>query len=404
MELPGLCLTDFLIMQELGKGSFGSVYKAKSLKNGGIYVIKKITIDHLSQKNQKEVIYEAQILKKINHPHIVKYYCSFMDGNCLCIVMEYIDGGDLHTLIKLHNEKKLSLPESEIWRMTYELSLAIMYLHTKNIIHRDIKTLNILITKDSKIKLADLGASKIVSAPMQATRVGTPLYLAPEIIKHRPYDYKVDIWALGCVVYNLAALQPPFQAENLITLGMMIVSKNPDPIPSHFSNILSEFISKLLSKQAIDRPNISTVMTLIPKHQEIFLTGSSIENFSTEITVERNSPCAIDDFSEVPWKKYSQASIPIREQAETLPPFISKEIKINEPCFRSDERPSTAQRSRVVFKFESNHRPLSATVKKHPLYHPRDIHILRIAPNCVKLKCTLPRAIKKHITIKDLYF
>ena len=77
--------------------------------------------------------------------------------------------------------------------MTYELSLAIMYLHTKNIIHRDIKTLNILITKDSKIKLADLGASKIVSAPMQATRVGTPLYLAPEIIKHRPYDYKVDI-------------------------------------------------------------------------------------------------------------------------------------------------------------------------------------------------------------------
>ena len=114
METPGLHLLDFSIEQELGHGSFGMVYKVKSLRNGGSYVIKKIIIDHLPQKSQKEVIHEAQILKKIDHPNIVKYYGSFMENQCLYIVMEYIDGGDLHKLIQIHKEKKQFIPESNI--------------------------------------------------------------------------------------------------------------------------------------------------------------------------------------------------------------------------------------------------------------------------------------------------
>ena len=99
----------------------------------------------------------------------------------------------------------------------------------------------------------------------------------------------------------------------------------------------------------------------------------------------------------------SKALVTIKEQAEPLAPLINFEETPNETSFKYDERPCTASRSRVVFKFESKHRPMSATVKKNPLYHPRDIHTLRIASNCVRLQFTLPKAIRKHLTIKDLY-
>ena len=406
MEAPGLHLIDFSIEQELGHGSFGMVYKVRSLRNGGTYVIKKINIDYLPQRSQKEVIHEAQILKKIDHQSIVKYYCSFMEGKCLCIVMEYIDGGDLHQLIRLHSEKKQYIPEMDIWKMASELSSALQYLHTKSIIHRDVKTLNILITKDKRIKLADLGASKIVSAPMQITRVGTPLYLAPELVKHKPYDFKVDVWALGCVIYSLASLHPPFQAENLITLGIQIVSKNPEPIPPMYSFGLGEFIEKLLAKQPIDRPNMSTVITMIPKtiSKEYFKNNSSIDLFSTEITVERHSPSIIEESGGMVWKAQPRAMKPVQEQVEPVAPlfFDAFETKV-----RCEERPSTASRNRVIFKLEGRSRPGSASASdkhRNPLYHPRDLHTLRIPTACPKLPQTPHRAARKHITITDLYF
>mmetsp|Transcript_12257 Transcript_12257/g.12060 ORF Transcript_12257/g.12060 Transcript_12257/m.12060 type:complete len:110 (-) Transcript_12257:80-409(-) len=107
------------------------------------------------------------------------------------------------------------------------------YLHAKNIIHRDVKCLNIFLTEDKRIKIGDLGVSKIVSssAAMHGTRVGTPLYLSPELVKQHPYDFKVDVWAIGCAIYHLACLEPPFQGENLITLGNNIVNKKPKALP-----------------------------------------------------------------------------------------------------------------------------------------------------------------------------
>lgn len=410
MGSPGQCLSDFIIEKELGQGSFGMVYRVKSLKTGGVYVIKKINITHLSQKSQKEVIHEAQVLKKLDHANIVKYFCSFMDGKSLCIVMEYINGGDLHKLILLHQEKKSFLPEPEIWRMASELSTAIQYLHNKNIIHRDIKTMNILITKDHKIKLADLGASKIVSAPMQVTRVGTPLYLAPELVKHRPYDYKVDIWALGCVIYSLAKLQPPFQAENLITLGMQIVSKTPEPIPLIYSEQLSDFILKLLSKQPIDRPGISAVLTMISKCKDGKERLNSLDSLSTEQTVMRNSPIVEDEFIRFKREKRDKSSLKIvsEEDEPKIASFKKCVIRLEEENFGdkmsgADERPGTANRTRAVFRVSQRPRPQSASYRGNPLYNPREVKTLRIPPPCVKLDYTLMRAVKRHVTLSDLY-
>ena len=106
-------------------------------------------------------------------------------------------------------------------------------MHENNIIHRDIKALNVFLTKDRKVKLGDLGVSKIFNSDtaMQGTRVGTPLYLSPELVQHQPYDFKVDVWALGCVIFYMASLEPPFQGENLIALGYSIVNRAPKALP-----------------------------------------------------------------------------------------------------------------------------------------------------------------------------
>jgi NIMA (never in mitosis gene a)-related kinase len=155
-------------------------------------------------------------------------------------------------------EEARRFTEKELWVYAYEIALAISFMHSKNIIHRDIKCLNLFLTATNHIKLGDLGASKITSpvAQMHATRVGTPLYLAPELVKQKAYDFKVDIWALGCVMYHLSALAPPFMADNLIALGHTIVHKRPKPLPGHYSSRYVGMIMKLLEKKPEDRPDI----------------------------------------------------------------------------------------------------------------------------------------------------
>jgi len=135
--------------------------------------------------------------------------------------MEYADGGDLYTLLKQYKHKKKMFTEEELWSFAYQIFLGIDYLHSNNIMHRDIKCLNLFITRENLVKIGDLGVSKIVLRhdDLHLTRVGTPLYLGPELIKNKPYDYKIDCWAVGCSIYHIANLEPPFSGDNLIELG-----------------------------------------------------------------------------------------------------------------------------------------------------------------------------------------
>ena len=179
---------------------------------------------------------------------------SFIELDNLCIIMEYAEGGDLqkvfviinYKLLKDFKEKRKYLHEELIWEMSKELSSALQHLHESNIIHRDIKTLNVFLTREKHVKLGDLGVSKIFTSDtaLQGTRVGTPLYLAPELVQHQPYDYKVDIWALGCVIFYMASLEPPFQGENLIALGYSIVNRAPKPIPPQYSTRIGYHICR----------------------------------------------------------------------------------------------------------------------------------------------------------------
>ena len=265
-EDVGSKLSDFKIQKELGRGSYGTVYTVKSNINSNIYVMKKMELNHLNPRQQVECYHEVSILKKVDHKNIIKYYSSFLEKETLYIIMEYAELGDLYSLIKHYKKHSKHFSESDLWKISSEILTGLEYLHSHNIIHRDIKCLNLFITKDRHIKIGDLGVSAFSSSGdnLHYTRVGTPLYISPELVKQKPYDYKTDIWSFGCSLYHLACLEPPFTGGNLIVLGNNIVKGVPKALPTHYSNELKSFVDKMLEKRADKRPSAKEALDMIP--------------------------------------------------------------------------------------------------------------------------------------------
>lgn len=263
----GSKVSDFVVIKELGRGSYGIVNKIKSTKNGGIYVSKNLDLKLMKERNQKEAWKEALILKKLHHKNIIRYYTSFLEDGCLYIIMEYAPGGDLYSKIKKLREGRQFLSEQEIIKYSIDILSGLKYLHENNIIHRDIKCLNLFIGKDGLIKIGDMGVSKIVSNlnALHCSKVGTPLYLAPELIKQIPYDYKVDIWSAGCSIYHISTLDPPFFGDNVIILGQNIIKGKIDIGKlSNYSSLIKNIICKMLSLKPSERPTADEIIKLIP--------------------------------------------------------------------------------------------------------------------------------------------
>lgn len=164
--------------------------------------------------------------------------------------MEYCQQGDLSRLIRKTQESKNHFPEQQVISWFYQLSSALEFIHSKNILHRDIKTSNIFLTKEGILKLGDFGISKILSGTFDVahTMVGTPLYMSPELCQQDAYASKSDIWALGCVFYEICSLRPPFTSSNLLSLISKITKDSPDRLPSHYSQSLEYLILEMLTK------------------------------------------------------------------------------------------------------------------------------------------------------------
>lgn len=265
LNLEGSLFSSYKIIRQLGSGTFGIVYLVRSVDKKE-YVIKCINLENLSEKRQQRSLKEVSILESQSHSHLISYLASCIHNKQLLILMEFASGGDLQQMINMYKTTRRYLSEKTIWSIIYEICLGVEYLHKNNIIHRDIKCLNILLNKEKRVKIADMGVCKTVNSknPMAGSQVGTPLYLSPEIIQHKPYDNKVDIWAIGCVAYNLAALEPPFQADNLILLARLIVKARPKPIPSFYSPRLYDFILRLMDKRPNMRPSMEDIYNMIP--------------------------------------------------------------------------------------------------------------------------------------------
>jgi NIMA (never in mitosis gene a)-related kinase len=153
----------------------------------------------------------------------VKYYDSFLEKNILNIVMEFCEGGDLASYLRQQLGRPLS--ENKIWKFLIQMSLGLDYIHKKKILHRDIKSMNIFLAKDESIRIGDLGVAKVLceEGNFAHTMVGTPYYLSPEMCEEKPYNEKSDVWALGCVLYELCTFKHPFDAANQGSLILKIV-------------------------------------------------------------------------------------------------------------------------------------------------------------------------------------
>ena len=234
-----------------------SLKLVKKKDDGKLYTLKSVKVDENNQKEKELFFNELRILVPLTHKNIIWYKEAFYDKETktLNMVIEYVDGGDLSMRIKMAKEKKLYFKEKVIWRIFLQILDGLNYLHKKYIIHRDLKTSNIYLTKKGIVKITGLNVGKnIEDIGMALTQIGTPYFTAPEIWEQKPYDYKCDIWSLGCILYEMTTLHVPFLGLDMKELYQNIINSNYKPIPNIYSKELNEIIKLTLNKNPMDRP------------------------------------------------------------------------------------------------------------------------------------------------------
>jgi len=258
-----MSLKDFQILSKLGEGAYSNVYKVQRISDGQIYALKRVKLGNLSDKEKENALNEVRILASIQSTYIVSYKEAFFDDNSLAlyIVMEYAGGGDLLAKLNTHYKSKTYMEEKDIWVFAIQMIIGLKALHDMKILHRDLKSANVFLLEEAAgIKLGDLNVSKVLKNNMAYTQTGTPYYASPEIWRDQPYNTKSDIWSLGCVIYEMCALKPPFRGKDMESLYQKVKRGIFDPIPSHYSIDLYHLISMCLQISATSRPSCEQLL------------------------------------------------------------------------------------------------------------------------------------------------
>ena len=201
------------IQRCIGKGSYGRVYKATKGKKD--FAIKRVNVGLYDFRDKVALVDEIRLLKYCNCPYILKLLdCEYSKYN-FDIVTSLANKGDLGKLLL---KRDRSLEENTIWIYFIQIALAVRYLHRNKIIHRDIKPSNVYICDEDRILLGDFGVAKVLKSCFTSTKVGTPYYMSPELFCSNSYSTEVDIWALGCLLYELITFKPPFDGCNIYDL------------------------------------------------------------------------------------------------------------------------------------------------------------------------------------------
>ncbi|KAJ7504430.1 kinase-like domain-containing protein [Mycena galericulata] len=270
----------------IGNGAFGIIRKVRRKTDGLIFARKELNFDRMNERDRKQIVAEVNILKDLDHDHIVRYHDRYVDreAGMLYILMEYCGGGDLSAVINQAVKHNRPISEDAVWNYFAQILLALNHCHNTGghgrtssagsgnefdgkerrpqILHRDLKPDNVFLDGSHAVKLGDFGLSKaLTQATFANTYVGTPYYMSPEMMQERAYDSKSDIWSLGCLIYELCALKPPFhEAKTHNELSTLIRNARIPPLPRTYSQALTSVIKAMLNLNPAMRPSAAQLL------------------------------------------------------------------------------------------------------------------------------------------------
>ncbi|RKF60039.1 G2-specific protein kinase nimA [Erysiphe neolycopersici] len=333
------------ILEKIGHGSFGVIRKVRRKQDGQILCRKEISYLKMSQKEKEQLNAEFAILSSLRHPNIVGYYHRehLKSSQDLHLYMEYCGNGDLGKVIRNLALKNEYADENFVWSIFAQLVTALYRCHygvdppepeynllgLKNtakskqstggvmILHRDLKPENVFLGEDNSVKLGDFGLSKIMkSHDFASTYVGTPFYMSPEICAAERYTLKSDIWALGCIIYELCTREPPFNAKTHFQLVQKIKEGRISPLPNSYSNDLKRVISSCLIVNPDRRPDTSALL----KIPAVKLMRKEWEVLRISRTIKMQEELAAKKIQEADErvKKLEAEKIQMRQEIESL--------------------------------------------------------------------------------------
>ena len=250
-------LGPFVLKMEVGRGAFASVFLAMHKKL--FYPVAIKVFDILDEDDETEdLIKEIDLLRTNTCPLVVDIYDTFEFEGHQCLLMEYVEG---ESLLQFANENG-PFTEDELRYLFAQMVVAVYTIHQQRIVHRDIKCENIIVDSFRNIKLIDFGFAQKIAEDEQflTAACGSPAYVAPEIVKNEPYDFQVDVWSLGVILYAISAGKLPFDHPNVIEIITLVATIEPD-YPPTLSPMLTDLLKKMLTKDPNERITIEGVLT-----------------------------------------------------------------------------------------------------------------------------------------------
>eukprot|EP00928_Gymnodinium_smaydae_P057644 TRINITY_DN40864_c0_g1_i1.p1 TRINITY_DN40864_c0_g1~~TRINITY_DN40864_c0_g1_i1.p1 ORF type:complete len:570 (-),score=54.29 TRINITY_DN40864_c0_g1_i1:358-1995(-) len=291
-------------VRTVGEGSFGKALLVRRTcsptplaSDDERAVVKVVDLKRASRSERENALREAEVLKSLKHPNIVRYRGGFLADGWLCIAMDYCEGGDLSARIKNYQKQGKTFSRDQVIRWLSQALLALKYIHERHILHRDLKSSNFFLSKRDNLKLGDFGIAKVLDSTMACakTQIGTPYYMSPELCNGLSYSWSSDIWSLGCIVFEMCSRRVPFQAHDLKSLVSKI-TKGQIPDLSMEYKELQPVYQKMLSKDPNARPRAAEILKL-PGIEEMALRLTKEEASNKEPSVPPIAPLQSADGS-----------------------------------------------------------------------------------------------------------
>lgn len=344
-------------VEQIGCGAFGTAVLVK--KGSSKAVLKIIDVHGASEKEMEDALIEGSVLASLHHPCIIRYRESFHEDGCLWIAMDYCPGGTLREHVKALSDHQ-RFPQHRVLRWFSQGTMALQHVHSRHILHRDLKSENFFIERNGDLKMGDFGLAKVLDCTAQLvhTKVGTPNYMPPEICQGKPYIWSCDIWSMGVVLFEMCTKRVPFEAPDLRSLVLMIIRDPVPELPLEYSDGLNELCRRMMDRDPDARPSADRIL----KHSEVQQAVQQMQMSDFDKTLGRTSGRTLPSRDSTA-ARLKLGSAPVAKDAliELLPrPQMTKNAWTNEPGL---EEPTA--KFRVHEEAEASAAPMPAKQQHH---------------------------------------